>query len=89
MNAESAVERIAAVADFFKLKSTQRLCGWPFLQSDECTVVLNVKDDARVGQKTASAHSHRYLVSDSINNTLLQWFELLLGTQSSLLWPTL
>ena len=34
-------------------------------------MVLNVKGDARVEQKTASAHSHRCLVSDSIDNTLL------------------
>ena len=49
MNAESAVERTVAVADFFELKSTQRLCGRPFLHSDDSTVVMNVKDDARVG----------------------------------------
>ena len=47
--AESAVERTAAVANFFKLKSTQQLCGQPFLHSDDSTVVMNVKDDARVG----------------------------------------
>ena len=49
MNANSAVERAAAIAGFFELKSTQGLCGWPFLHSDDKTVVLNVKDDARVG----------------------------------------
>ena len=32
---------------------------WPFLHSDDSTVVLNVKDDARVGQKTALACGHR------------------------------
>ena len=90
VNAESAVERTAAVADFrFKLKSTQRLCGRPFLHSDDSTVVMNVKDDARVGQKTASDRDHRCLASDSIDNVLLRWFALLLGTRSSLLWPTL
>ena len=40
-----------------------------FLHNDDSTVVLNVKDDARVGQKTASASVHRYLASDSIDNT--------------------
>ena len=47
-------------------------------------MVLNVKDDASVGQKTASAHGHQYLVSDLIDNGLLQCFKLLLGTRSSL-----
>ena len=35
-----------------------------------------------------SAHCHRYLASDSIDDGL-RWFELLLGMRSSLLWPTL
>ena len=35
-------------------------------------MVLNVKDDARVGQKTVSVCGHRYLLSDSIDNTLLR-----------------
>ena len=61
------------------MKSTQRLCGRPFLHSDDSILVLNVKDDARVGQKTALARGHRCLASDSIDNGLLQWFELLLG----------
>ena len=80
-------ERTAAVAGFFELKSTQRLCGWPFLHSDDSTVILNVKDDARVGQKAALAHAgHRCLAaSDSIDNALLRWFELLLGMHSILL----
>ena len=39
----------AAVAGFFELKSTQGLCGRPILHSDDSTVVMNVKDDARVG----------------------------------------
>ena len=70
VNAKSAVERTAAVADFFRLKSTQRLCGRPFLHSNDSTVVMNVKDDTRVGQKTASDRDHRCLrVSDSIDNT--------------------
>ena len=64
MNAESAVERTAATAGFFKLKSTQRLCGRSFLHSDDSTVVMNVKDDARVGQKTVSDRGHRCLASD-------------------------
>ena len=68
LNAQSAVERTAAVADFFELKSTQRQCGQPFLHSDDSTLVLSVKDDARVGQKTASARGHRCLASDSIDN---------------------
>ena len=72
MNAESAVERQAAVADSFKLKLTQRLCGQPILHCDNSTVVLSVKDDARVGQKTASAHGHRRLELNSIDNTLQQ-----------------
>ena len=90
VNAESAVERSAAVADFFELKSTRRLCGRPFLHNDDSTIVMNVEDDARVGQKTASDRGHRCLASDSIDNALLRrWFALLLGTCSSLLWPTL
>ena len=56
----------AAVAGFFELKSTQGLCGRPILHSDDSTVVMNVKDDARVGQKTASDRDHRCLASDSI-----------------------
>ena len=40
-------------------------------------------------EKMASDRNHRYPASDSIDNTLLQWFALLLGTRSSLLWPTL
>ena len=71
LNAESAVERTAAVADFFELKSTQQLCVRPFLHSDDSIVVLNVKDDTRVGQKTTSTRSHRCLVSDLIDNALL------------------
>ena len=87
MNAESAVERIAAIADFFKLKSTQRLCGRHFLHSDDSTVAMNVKDDARVGQKMASDHDHQCLIaSDSIDNAPLRWFALLLCTRLSLLW---
>ena len=75
LNAKTAVDRTAAVADFFKLKSTQWLCVRPFLHSDDSIVVLNVKDDARVGQKTASTRSHRCLASDLIENPLLRWFE--------------
>ena len=71
MNAESAVERAAAIADFFKSKSTQQLCGWPFLHSDDGTVVLNIKDDVQVGQKMALARGHCYLVLDSIDKALL------------------
>ena len=75
---DAVSERTAAVAGFFELKSTQRLCGWPFLHSDDSTVILNVKDDARVGQKAASARAgHQCLAaSDSIDNALLRWFEL-------------
>ena len=87
LNAESAVET-AAIAGFFKLKSTQRQCGRTFLHSNNSTVVLNVKDDARFGQKTVSAHDYQCLVSNSIDNALLQWFELLLCTHSNILWPT-
>ena len=86
MNADSAVERAAG---FFELKSTQQLYGQIILHSNDITVVLNVKDDVRTGQKTESASGHRYPVSDSIDNALLRWFELLLGTRSSLLCPTL
>ena len=84
---DAVSERTAAVAGFFELKSTQRLCGRPFLHSDDSTVILNVKDDARAGQKAALARAgHRCLaVSDSINNALLRWFELLLGMHSILL----
>ena len=60
-----------------------------FLHNDDSTVVLNVKDGARVGQETASASVHQYLASDLIDNAMLRWFELLLGTRSSLLCPTL
>ena len=73
LNANSAVERATAIAGFFELKSTQRLCGWPFLHSDDRTVVLNVKDDARVGQKMASARGHRCLALDLIDKTLPEW----------------
>ena len=86
LNADSAVERAAG---FFEFKSTQQLCGQTILHSDDRTVVLNIKDDARTGHKMESASSHRYPASDLIDNVLLQWFELLLGTRSSLLWPTL
>ena len=43
LNADSAVERAAAIAGLFELKLTQRLCGLPFLHSDHSTVVLNAK----------------------------------------------
>ena len=69
MNADSAVERAAG---FFELKSTQQLCGQTILHSDDSTVVLNVKDDVRTGQKMESASGHRYPVSDSIDNALLR-----------------
>ena len=84
---DAVSERTAAVAGFFELKSTQRLCGRPFLHSDDSTMILNVKDDARVGQKAALARvGHRCLaVLDSIDNALLRWFELLLGMHSILL----
>ena len=75
MNAESAVERQVAVADFFELKSTQRLCSQPFLHSDDSIVVLNVKGDAslRVGQKRCwLAVIDAYIASDSIDNALLR-----------------
>ena len=71
MPSQQLKEQQLSVADFFKLKSTQRLCGRPFLHSDNSTLVLSVKDDARVGQKTVLARSHRCLASDSINNSLL------------------
>ena len=55
-----------------QLITAQWPCGWLFLHSDDITVILNVKDDARVGQKTASARSHQYLASDSIDKALQQ-----------------
>ncbi len=51
-------------ADFL---SWNRHSDQPFLHSDNGTVVLNVKDDARFGQKMVSDRSHRYLASDSID----------------------
>jgi hypothetical protein len=64
--------------------------AWPaIVHSDDSIVVLNVKEEARIGQKTAPAHCHWCLAADSIDDGLLRWFELLLGTRSSLLWPTL
>ena len=47
VNVESAVKRTAIVAGFFELKSTQQLCDRSFLHSEDSTVVVNVKDDAR------------------------------------------
>jgi hypothetical protein len=44
--------------DYFELKSTQQLRGRPFVHSDDSIVVLNVKEEARIGQKTAPAHCH-------------------------------
>ena len=64
------------------------ICGQTILHSDDSTMVLNVKD-VRTGQKMELASGHRYPASDSIDNALLRWFELLLGTRSSLLWPSL
>ena len=55
-----------AVAGYFELKSTQRLYVWPFVCSDDSTVVLNVKERAEVGKKTVSARRRRCLASDSI-----------------------
>jgi hypothetical protein len=77
--------------DYFELKSTQQLHGWPFVHSDDSTVVLNinVKEEGRIGQKTAPPHCHWCLAADSIDDGLLRLFELLLGTRSSLLWPML
>ena len=69
MNAESAVEITAAIADFFEW-----LCVRPFLHSNDSSVTLNVKDDARVRQKTVSAYGHQYLASDSSTMQLLQAF---------------
>ena len=69
----------------------QRLCSRPFLHSDDSNnLVLSVKDDARVGQKMALARGHP-MSSIGLDRQwwLLHWFELLLGTRSSLLWPTL
>ena len=86
LNADSAVGRAAG---FFKLKSKQQLCGQTILHSDDSPVVLNVKDDVKTGQITASVSDRRYPASDLIDNALLRWFELLLGTCWSLLWPTL
>ena len=70
LNAKSAVERGAG---FFKLShEIDTVTVWSdFLHNDDSTVVLNVKDNARVGQKTASASVHRYPASDSIDNALL------------------
>ena len=58
----------------------------PFLHSDDSIVVLNIKKEARVGLKTASAHCSSMSSVNSIDD---DGFELLLGTRSSLLWPTL
>ena len=52
LNAKSAVERAAG---FLELKSTQQLYGQTFLHSVDSTVVLNVKDDVRTGQKLVLA----------------------------------
>ena len=71
------------------LRSSKSHRNWPSIHTDNSTVVLNVNDDARVGKEMVSARGHQYLASDSVNNALLQWFELLLGTCWSLLWPTL
>ena len=51
--------------------SSYRLCDRSFLHSEDSTVVLNVKDDARVRQKSASARGHRCLASDSIDYALV------------------
>ena len=40
-SAQLAVERTAVVADLFQLKSTQRLCGRPFLYNDDSSLVLS------------------------------------------------
>ena len=67
------------------MKSTQRLCSQPFLHIDDSIVALNVKDDARVGQKRCwLVVIDAYIASDSIDNALLRWFELLLGMCSSI-----
>ena len=65
------------------------------LYSDDSIVVLNVKEEARVGRKwhvgSLSSMSSVGVWSvglDRLRSTL-QWFELLLGMHSSLLWPTL
>ena len=51
--------------------------------SDNSVVVLNVKEKAWVGQKTATAYCSLMSSVDSIDD------DLLLGRRSSLLWPAL
>ena len=50
VNAQLEKEQQLQLADYFELKSTQWLCGLPFVH-DDSTVVMNVKDEARAGQK--------------------------------------
>ena len=41
---------------YLKLKSRQQGHGQLFVRSDDSIVILNVKEQARIGQKTALAH---------------------------------
>ena len=38
-------------AVYFRLKLTQQLHGRPFIHSDDSIVVLNIKEEAQIGQK--------------------------------------
>ena len=53
---------------YLELKSRQQWHGRPFVRSDDSIVVLNVKEEARVGQKTASAHYASMSSVDSIDD---------------------
>ena len=75
----------AAVAACTRVEmDTATACG-TFLYT-AIIVVLNIKEEARVGLKTASAHCSSM---SSVNSVDDDGFELLLGMRSSLLWPTL
>jgi hypothetical protein len=45
----------AESADHFELKSTPQMHGWPFVYSDDSTVVLNVKEEAGIGQTSGAS----------------------------------
>ena len=68
MIAKSAVVKTELHSDYLELKSRQRRHGRPFVRSDNSIVVLNVKEEARVGQKMASAHYASMSSVDSIND---------------------
>ena len=58
-------------SDYLELKSRHQWHGRPFVCSDDSIVVVNVKEEARVGQKTSRLTMHQ--CPASTQSTMMVW----------------